>query len=276
MFSAAVKSMYSKFTMAEKKIADYLLVNRGELEDVTSYELAERLGIGQSTVIRFSKKMGYRMFGELIEDVKHAKGSVATEIESDDAPHEILMKLGEQYCGFIDAVVKSNTGDNFIDAAHCINAASTVVCFGYLNSHLLAQYLADSLVELGIQAICENDYVQTKRRIQLLDPTHDVVVVISKSGEKSEPLGIADYAPSLGVHIVSISDAAGNALSRKSNINLKILENDNRSTPSPAMGTFAGVLLAIDALTMCVFQIDRKRYQKSYGESLVAAFSVRR
>ena len=42
------------------------------------------------------------------------------------------------------------------------------------------------------------------------------------------------------------------------------------------MGTFAGVLLAIDALTMCVFQIDRKRYQKSYGESLVAAFSVRR
>lgn len=56
MFSAAVKSMYPKFTMAEKKIADYLLVNRGDLADMTSYELAERLGVGQSTVIRFSKK----------------------------------------------------------------------------------------------------------------------------------------------------------------------------------------------------------------------------
>ena len=68
MFSATVKSMYPKFSMAEKKIADYLLVNRGELADMTSYELAERLGVGQSTVIRFSKKMGYRMFGELIEE----------------------------------------------------------------------------------------------------------------------------------------------------------------------------------------------------------------
>ena len=51
MFSATVKSMYPKFWL--KKIADYLLVNRGELADMTSYELAERLGVGQSTVIRF-------------------------------------------------------------------------------------------------------------------------------------------------------------------------------------------------------------------------------
>ena len=89
MFSATVKSMYPKFSMAEKKIADYLLVNRGELADMTSYELAERLGVGQSTVIRFSKKMGYRMFGELIEDVQHAKGGVESEIEPEDAPFEV-------------------------------------------------------------------------------------------------------------------------------------------------------------------------------------------
>lgn len=276
MFSATVKSMYPKFSMAEKKIADYLLVNRGELADMTSYELAERLGVGQSTVIRFSKKMGYRMFGELIEDVHHAKGGVESEIEPEDAPFEVLSKLGEQYHGFIDAVVKSNAGDNFDAAARYINRASTVVCYGYLNSHILAEYLGDSLVELGVQAISVDDFVQAKRRILMLDPTRDVVIVISKSGEKAEPVGIAEYAQSLHIPVISISDAAGNSLSKKSDIHLKILEDDNRSTPAPAMGTFAGVLFALDALTMCIFQLDRKRYQKSYGESLVAAFSARR
>ena len=103
-----------------------------------------------------------------------------------------------------------------------------------------------------------------------------MVIVISKSGEKAEPVGIAEYAQSLHIPVISISDAAGNSLSKKSDIHLKILEDDNRSTPAPAMGTFAGVLFALDALTMCIFQLDRKRYQKSYGESLVAAFSARR
>lgn len=276
MFSAAVKSMYPKFTMAEKKIADYLLVNRGDLADMTSYELAERLGVGQSTVIRFSKKMGYRMFGELIEDVQHAKGGVASEIEPEDAPYEILSKLHGQYHGFIDAVVKSNAGDNFDAAARCINKAAAVVCYGFLNSRILANYLSDSLIELGIQAIYECDYVRAKRRIHLLNPECDAVVVISKSGEKAEPVGIAEYAQLLGISVISVSDAAGNSLSRKSDIHIKILEDGNRSTPAPAMGTFAGALLALDALTMCVFQLDRKRYQKSYGESLVAAFSARR
>ena len=71
MFSTKVNSLYTKLTMTEKKIADYLIINGGDVDGVTSYELAERLGIGQATVVRFSKKLGYRMFGEMIDDAKN-------------------------------------------------------------------------------------------------------------------------------------------------------------------------------------------------------------
>ena len=63
LFATRVKSLYPKFTMAERKVADYLIMNGDEIEDVTSHELARRLDVGQSTVMRFSKKMGYSMFG---------------------------------------------------------------------------------------------------------------------------------------------------------------------------------------------------------------------
>ena len=37
------------------KIADYLLANIDTQEKVTSVELAEKLNVGQATIIRFSK-----------------------------------------------------------------------------------------------------------------------------------------------------------------------------------------------------------------------------
>ena len=55
LFTTRVKSLYPKFTMAESKVADYLIMNGDEIEDVTSHELARRLDVGQSTVMRFSK-----------------------------------------------------------------------------------------------------------------------------------------------------------------------------------------------------------------------------
>jgi DNA-binding MurR/RpiR family transcriptional regulator len=276
VFSTKLRSMYPKFTTAEKKIADYLLVNRGDVGDLSSHELAECLGVGQSTVIRFSKKLGYRMFGDFMSDVRHADKDSPAEIGEADAAPEILEKLSSQYRDCIDTVVRHNYGDEFEHGARLIDGAMTVVCFGYLNSHVFAQYLSDSLVELGKCALCELEVVQAKRRIQRLDPERDVVVVISKSGEKAEPISVAAYAAACGVKVIAVSDSAETSLSRIADVRLNVIEVSDRSTPAVSMGTFAGVLLALDTLVMCVFQQNRKWYQRQYGMSLVTAFSERR
>ena len=36
MFSTKVNSLYTKLTMTEKKIADYLIINGGDVDGVTS------------------------------------------------------------------------------------------------------------------------------------------------------------------------------------------------------------------------------------------------
>ena len=58
VFSTKLRSMYPKFTTAEKKIADYLLVNRGDVGDLSSHELAECLGRWPVNGYALLKKVG--------------------------------------------------------------------------------------------------------------------------------------------------------------------------------------------------------------------------
>lgn len=262
--------------MTERKIADYLIVNHDDIGDITSHELAERLGIGQSTVMRFSKKMGYRMFGELVSDVRSTSGESSSEIDASDSTYEILEKIGIKHRSIIDAVIQSNDCDELERAAELIDAGKTLVCYGYANTHVLVDYLSESLVELGKVSISEVDLVQVKRRIQHLEPSSDVVIVVSKSGEKAESISVAEFAASRSIPVIAICDVSDNPLAKLSDVHLKVFEISDRSTPMVSMGTDTGVIAIIDVLVACLVQKNRKSYLKNYRNSLLAAFSERR
>lgn len=276
MFSTKVNSLYTKLTMTEKKIADYLIINGGDVDGVTSYELAERLGIGQATVVRFSKKLGYRMFGEMIDDAKNSVGESSSEIQESDTASDILEKLGKRTCDIIQSIRQSNDAECFVHAAKLIDGAKNIVCYGYTTSNLFASYLSELLIEIGKGALCENNSILTKRRVFQLDPQRDVVVIVSKSGEKSEPVGIAEYARSRGVPVIAISNAGKNPLVEASDVHLKVLEISDRSSPAASMGTDAGLVYVVETLAACVFQCNQKLYRRQYGNNIVAAFSERK
>ncbi|WP_291289467.1 MurR/RpiR family transcriptional regulator [Enorma sp.] len=276
MFSTKVNSLYTKLTMTEKKIADYLIINGGDVDGVTSYELAERLGIGQATVVRFSKKLGYRMFGEMIDDAKNSVGESSTEIQESDTASDILEKLGQRTCDIIQSIRQSNDAECFVRAAKLIDGAKNIVCYGYTTSNLFASYLSELLIEIGKGALCEDNSILTKRRVFQLDPQRDVVVIVSKSGEKSEPVGIAEYARSRGVPVIAISNAGKNPLVEASDVHLKVLEISDRSSPAASMGTDAGLVYVVETLAACVFQCNQKLYRRQYGNNIVAAFSERK
>lgn len=276
MFSTKVNSLYTKLTMTEKKIADYLIINGADVGGMTSYDLAERLGIGQATVVRFSKKLGYRMFGEMIDDAKNSVGESASEIIESDTPSDILDKLEKRTCDIIQSIRQSNDAECFARAAKLIDGARNIVCYGYTTSNLFASYLCELLIEIGKGALCESNAILTKRRVFQLDSERDVVIIVSKSGEKSESVGIAEYAKSRGIPVIAISNAGKSPLVEIADVHIKVLEISDRSVPSASMGTDAGVIYAAEVLAACVFQCNQKVYRRQYGNNIVAAFSERK
>ncbi len=275
LFTTRVKSLYPKFTMSERKVADYLIMNGDEIEDVTSHELARRLDVGQSTVMRFSKKMGYSMFGEMIADIK-SSGDLGTEIQNDDGLFTVMSKIEAKYHELLKSVARSNREEDLGDAARLVDGATTIICYGCMESGLLASHLCWSLVGLGKNAYCDADIIQTKRRLRMLDPSRDLLIVVSKSGDKAEPVGVAKAAAAEGIPVLAICDASDNPLSRLATTSLRVVEIADRTTPMTSMGVDAGVMLMIDTLITSVYQQDRKKYAAAYRGGIVAAFSERR
>ena len=275
LFTTRVKSLYPKFTMAERKVADYLIMNGDEIEDVTSHELARRLDVGQSTVMRFSKKMGYSMFGEMIADIK-SSGDLGTEIQNDDGLFTVMSKIEAKYHELLKSVVRSNREEDLGDAARLVDGATTIICYGCMESGLLASHLCWSLVGLGKNAYCDADIIQTKRRLRTLDPSRDLLIVVSKSGDKAEPVGVAKAAAAEGIPVLAICDASDNPLSRLATTSLRVVEIADRTTPMTSMGVDAGVMLMIDTLVASVYQQDCRRYATAYRGGIGAALSERR
>ena len=157
-----------------------------------------------------------------------------------------------------------------------IDGARNIVCYGYTTSNLFASYLCELLIEIGKGALCESNAILTKRRVFQLDSERDVVIIVSKSGEKSESVGIAEYAKSRGIPVIAISNAGKSPLVEIADVHIKVLEISDRSVPSASMGTDAGVIYAAEVLAACVFQCNQKVYRRQYGNNIVAAFSERK
>lgn len=75
MYITKIKNIYPELTGSEMKIADYILANKGNIDKMTSSELAEILEVGQSTIIRFSQKLGYKTFKQFVNDMVNVRGT---------------------------------------------------------------------------------------------------------------------------------------------------------------------------------------------------------
>src|SRR5688572_11538797 len=80
----------------ERRIADFLLDNAHLLRDYSSQQLADALGISQSSVVKFSQKLGFKGYPDLKYSVVHAaaRGDSADEsiapAPAADHPHSAL------------------------------------------------------------------------------------------------------------------------------------------------------------------------------------------
>ena len=54
-----IKERYDDLSAKEKQIADFILEHPRESVNPSIEELAERIGISESTMVRFARKLGY-------------------------------------------------------------------------------------------------------------------------------------------------------------------------------------------------------------------------
>src|SRR5687767_10406880 len=87
-----IRAERDQMSAIERRIADYLLENAQLLRDYSSQQLANALGISQSSVVKFSQKLGFKGYPDLKFSIGEAMardggaGAERAEAKRDD-PH---------------------------------------------------------------------------------------------------------------------------------------------------------------------------------------------
>ncbi len=70
MYREKIREYYDHLSRSYRKVADYIMSNYYEVAFMTAAQLAYAVGVDTTTVVRFSQRLGYNGYPELLQDVR--------------------------------------------------------------------------------------------------------------------------------------------------------------------------------------------------------------
>lgn len=262
MYLTKIKNIYPQLTGSEAKIADYIMANKGAISKKTSKELAEILEVGQSTIIRFSQKLGYSTFKKFLNDVMNDTSEKEDdEVQLGDSTRVTLDKIHGKYKELLDIAFDLNTDEDFETVISMIIQSKQIICYGFLATGSIASYLSNSLIEMNFDSFYSSSLIEVKQRL-LFAKENDLLFLVSKTGETKELIELAKFASEHKVKIIVITNMMKNSLTAYAQAHLKILSNPVKTrlqTYSPSVE----LIYVIDSLILLLYKADYAKYRKN-------------
>ena len=264
MFQIKLQAVRSKLTKSEIKIADYIIENIGELKKMNSYELARKLGIGQATSVRFAKKLGYKTFKDLTNEITEMnyESIYENEINIKEDLEITNIKIVNQYKKIIDFTHDINTSDDFITIIRLISCANNIIIFGIGNSSIAASDFYKKLKMIGFNIFYSSDVHLTFSVISKLTED-DLLILISDSGETSEVIKAADLAKENNILTVAVTNFSKNKLNSISDFVLKSINFDlDMDVRIDSTASRISQLMILDTLFINILKKNFEKYKK--------------
>ncbi len=218
-------------TGTDEKIVSYINDHLDIISKMTSSQMAEEVGVSQSTIIKFSQKLGYPTYKRMISDITSDQpdDNLNDELEFNESTTTTMAKLQQAYSDVFAMVSRLNPSMNIEKAANIINGSSSVKIFAHnARENYIGHYFYNELLRIGIQAFASESITEMTAQMALVKPG-DVIVILSKSGETREMLNFAKLAKKSNAYVISITRTQKNTLAKLSDVNLKTVEYLNRT-----------------------------------------------
>lgn len=256
-----------KLSESEKIVFDYLIDSKGQIESLLVEDIAKKTYTSTATVVRMCQKLGYKGFIDFKNDYLLANAKI-------DLPENIIYNdpvlYGENKKLESRSVILNNiialedtlrvfSEDAILNAATKIMVARRILIFGKGSSYLAAMDLKNKLRRIDKQANAYEEFHELLIDITFIN-SHDVLILISDSGETKEILNAALIANEQNAKVISIVRIGNTSLKKQSEINLftSALEGDFRSG---SMTSRISQMSIVDALyvTCAHFNINKSK-----------------
>lgn len=224
-----IRTKYSSLSTKEKKIADFILAHPRESVNPSIEELAERIGISESTMVRFAKKLGYSGYQRFRialarETIPAELQLFETEVQQGDDVVDVVFRhacatLEETHAKLNRAVIK--------EAAQLMTGCRSLLLMGLGGSNIVALDAYHKMIRTGLMCQYSGDY-----HMQLMLASQvgegDVALLISHTGNGHDTLALAEELKANGCTLIIMTSNPRSPLAKTGD--LVITVNAGRSS----------------------------------------------
>ena len=236
-----IRAERDSMSAIERRIADFILEEAHLLRDYSSQQLANALGISQSSVVKFSQKLGFKGYPDLKTSVGEsiARGDAGdangnAEPVRDD-PHAALAESLWQSKSLAEQETRLINPPEKVDGiAAAIGRARRVFIIGLGEDGIAARAFALRLSLIDILTVHHFDAVLMTASIAAAE-TGDVLMVFSEHGQQPALCQIGRQFRERHGTFVSVTRHTANPLRAQANHALLVSAHDERAHIQPLL-----------------------------------------
>ena len=248
-----IKSQMENYTPSEIAVAQYVLEFPEKVMEMTTKQLSHSCGSSEAAIIRFCKRIGINSFSGLkIElakstNIEEAKShDINTLLHFEDNLETVFNKVLVNTYQAIKNTEKLFSIDELDRAVNAFHNAERVYLYGAGGSAVVAEDFTQKLLRLNYLAFQASDiHVQMMMAANLTE--HDVLFVVSTSGQTKEILKLMNVAQEKGATIVLLTQHGKSPARKLADIVLTISEEEHNIRIGTMTARIAQ-LVVIDAL----------------------------
>jgi DNA-binding MurR/RpiR family transcriptional regulator len=230
-----IRSERDQMSAVERRIADFILENAQLLRDYSSQQLANALGISQSSVVKFTQKLGFKGY----PDLKYSIGEANARADNGDAPQVATSASGEPGGSLAQNLWRRKSEAE--EATQLINSpaaiqkvadtieqagrAGKVFIIGLGEDDIYARNFALRLSLLGILTVHNFDTARMTANVSAAG-RGDVLLVFSEHGNHPALCKISRYFRERRGKVISVTRNTANPLRTLSDLALLVSAHD--------------------------------------------------
>ena len=262
-----IQKNFSKLSKSQKLIAQYIIENYDKAAFMTASRLADKVGVSESTVVRFANALGFDGYPQLqkgLEEIIKIKLTTVQRVEMAGEYSDgdlVLKKVLRADINNIRATLEDIDYDVFQQVVNKICEAKKIYIVGLRSSMALADYFGFYLnlildnvkiVHHGISNIFEQVFRVSKA---------DVVIGIGFPRYSVQTVDALSYVKEQGVTIVGITDSLLSPIANLADYTLTAKSN---------MASFVDSLVAplslINALIVAVGMCEKEKITEHFNK----------
>ena len=258
-----LRSERDRMSAIERRIADFILENAQLLRDYSSQQLANALGISQSSVVKFCQKLGFKGYPDLKLAINEAVIRADSNGGALPQPQDVSSANAQGYGLWLrkseaeEATRLINPPGTLTAVAEAIGRAGTVFIIGLGEDDLHARALALRLAQLGILTVHDFDAAHMTASLSAAKPD-DVLLAFSEHGLQPALCQLARHMRSQRGKVVTVTRHSANALRALADLALLVAAHDDRPHIEPLL-YHSALHHLLDRLFIRLYEADDER-----------------